>query len=372
MSIADELDAPWLQREKAIARKRAEKEKNEEEALDQRRERQRADSMTQSLERIAKLTGAPAPEAGLERFVAFKDPQAARAQDQERQQADAERRELLERSLEQVRAELGEWTKDSGERLQKLEQTAKSEPDAKQLGTRGWALGRLTATGSTHDLAYALSQMLLEVPPETLGCWVIQAMGLTVDGRCTRQLYAPNARRKLARSYILFRCGRVGRLCEFAGSPSRRLVHGTVRCPQTLIARVCALGGKPWSRATTTRDATESHNAGLYRRVRLPKDVAHESERAGPSGEVVSRYWSEIPNQRRQARASRTSTLANVLGNTSEVRTATVEWVRSIARHACQMAVSALGQTQCKRLQLAWIPGLMEPRLAVATAPPTP
>jgi hypothetical protein len=307
--------------------------------------------MRSSLERASRLRAEAAPFAG------FTEPEAAAAEAAARAQEDAVWREVQEGVLAAVRSELGRWTTDSVRSFQQTApKTVEEERDAKRLGRSGWALARLAMCGAMRDLAYVLERMRLEVGDEVLGNWVIEAMGLQLDGRTARrQLHTLKARRKLVRSYVLWRCGSFGELRDYAGSPSARRVRGVRRCPQRLLARVCAVGGRPWHRSTTTRDANEAHRAGVWRRIRMPQDVAPVAERAGPSGQVVSRYVMELPEWH-PPRAGRRDRLASLRGTLSGGSSPASEWVGWVARHACRLAMSAVDQLRGSALARAAAP----------------
>lgn len=307
--------------------------------------------------------------------IGYKDPHAAaRAARREREQRerDAELEAAEREAARQViREQLGEWTKDSRQRLEQTKpEGATEERDAKRLGPHVWAVARMAACGSLRDLAYAVQQMQALAPMEAVGCWVIEAMGLRVDGTAQRQLHSPKGRRKLVRSFVLWCSGSNTRLRKIAGSPSRRTVRGVLRVPQRLLARIAAIGGKPWHRSTTTRDANEAHAAGLFRRVRLPAAIAHESERCGSSGQVVSRYWMELP---RQPRRSGRSDEPTQLGSFLESRGADADapdafaWVREQAKQALVYAMHAV-KTVRGAVERASVPGLLLP-LQTASPP---
>jgi hypothetical protein len=308
--------------------------------------------MRASLERVSRLR---AEEVA---FACFADPEAAQNAAAARAQEEAAWREVQEGVLAAVRGDLGRWTTDSVRSLeQTAPHTAEEERDAKRLGRRGWAMARLAMCGALRDLAYVLERMRLEVGDEVLGSWVIEATGLQHDGRTARrQLHTLKARRKLVRSYVLWRCGSYGELRDYAGSPSTRRVRGVRRCPQTLLARVCAVGGRPWHRSTTTRDANEAHRSGLWRRIRLPQDVAPEDERAGPSGQVVSRYVMDLPEWRPRSVSRRHGRLQRLGGVLTATSRDTGEWVGWAARHACRLAVTSLEPLRASKLAGAAAP----------------
>lgn len=288
--------------------------------------------------------------------------------ERERQRLDAQHQaDVIARAREAVRLELGEWTREARARADALQPNADHEHRAvRQLGRTVWVMSRLASAGSLNDLAYAVQHMALTMPAEAFGCMVIEAMGLAADGVAVRQLYSTKARRKLVRSYVQWSAGQYTRLREIAGSPSRRIVRGLKRVPQTLLAKLCAVGDRPWSRATTTRDAAESHRAGLWRRVRLPHDLAHASEQCGPSGQVVSRYWMETPRMMRR-KGDRTATLGGVLGRTNAQRQAVHDWAREVAANAIVYAKHAIALVRGGLIQLAYVPELLDP----VRSPPT-
>lgn len=330
---------------------------------------------------IEALQGAQSPEdvrAQLAAAIHYQDPHAAvlaqRRAKEERQRAERDEAARLEAARQIVREQLGEWSKDSRTRLEQLQPEGDRERgDAKRLGQHGWAVARLAATGSPRDLAYAVQQMMMEAPEEVVGCWVVEAMGLNASGVALRQLHSTKGRRKLVRSYVLWRCGDNTRLRQIAGSPSRRTVRGVKRVPQRLLARVAAVGGRPWHRSTTTRDANEAHKAGLFRRVRLPQALVHESERCGPSEQVVSRYWMELPRQpRRTGRSDDPTQLASFLAgcgvDSSNAAPDAYAWVREQAKQALVYAVHAVKTVRRAAAELASVPGLLRP---LQTSPPT-
>lgn len=300
--------------------------------------------------------------------------------ERDRQIADAQRaRDIQHAARETIRGELGRWTNDARDRLAAMEPIEKDDRLlCKRLGRRVWAVGRMASTGSIGDLAYAVQQMAMSTPAEVFGCMVIEAMGLQPDGRALRQLHSSKARRKLVRSWVLWEAGSFGRLREFAGSPSRRIVRGVKRVPQTLLARLCAVGGKPWHRSTTTRDANESHAAGLWRRVRLPKLLAHESEQCGPSGQVVSRYFLEVPrfkrkrNKRERSHVDDSGKLGAVIGvdpwgtTPQAPRHAVHEWAREIASESIVYACHAVALVPRRAAAHAYVPDLLLPLLTHA------
>ncbi|HTU58921.1 MAG TPA: hypothetical protein VMF89_10820 [Polyangiales bacterium] len=336
----DEEEA-WIQRDRerlTVARRVAE-EKAREQREELARAERRSQSMRSSLERATRLMR---QDEALDPFAGFADPDAARAEADAQARKEAQWRDVMEHTLAAVRGTLGQWTPDSEKRFEQTQpETVEEEREAKRLGRRGWALTRLGVCGSLRDLGYVLEQIRLEVGNAVLGCWVVEAMGLRHDGTATRQLHSSKARRKLFRSYVLWRCGSYGALRDFAGSPSTLRVRGVKRCPQRLLARVLAVGSAPWSRATTTRDANEAHAARLWKRTRLPQDVAPAEERAGASGQVVSRYVMHLPSARiAPARADRTTLLAESLGGSPLAASETpMEWV---ARHAVRLAMHAV------------------------------
>jgi hypothetical protein len=346
------VEPDWVVRERERARK-WHLEEREREAREAREQAQRREaSLRESFERMDRLR-----DEGLG-FAGFADPDEAAAAEQARAREDAAWREVQEGVLAAVRGELGRWTTDSVRSLDATAPlTAEEHRDAKRLGRSAWAMARLAMNGALRDLAYVLERMRLEVGDEILGSWVIEAMGLQADGRTAlRQLHALKARRKLVRSYALWRCGSYGELRDYAGSPSTRRVRGVRRCPQTLLARVCAIGGRPWHRSTTTRDANEAHRSGLWRRVRLPQDTAPEEERAGPSGQVVSRYVFDLPEwraPRARRHKTRMESLSATLGGASSDAG---EWVGWVARHACRLAQTTLEQLRSAALARAAAP----------------
>jgi hypothetical protein len=336
-SAAEMAELPeWVLRERERGR-RAGAELAREQREELARAEQRAATMRESLERINKLRREDEDRS----FAGFADPATANSNAEELAREEAEWRAVAAHALAAVRGDLGQWSPDSETRCeQTTPATMEEERDAKRLGRRGWALSRLGTNGGLRDLAYVVEQIRLEVGDAVLGCWVADAMGLARDGRSARrQLHSQKARRKLFRSYVLWRCGSYGPLSDFAGSPSSRRVRGVKRCPQRLLARVLAVGGKPWSRATTTRDASEAHKTGLCRRIRLPADVAPEEERAGASGQVVSRYVFELPSLRLpRRRPDRMVQLAGALSASCSQPEWSAEWV---AQHAVRFAMTS-------------------------------
>jgi hypothetical protein len=314
--------------------------------------------------------------AELAAAIHYQDPHAAaaaaRSAKEERQQAERDEAARRETARQLVREQLGHWTKDSRARLEQIEPEGDREArDAKRIGRHVWAVARLAACGSLRDLAYALEQMMLSTPIEVVGCWIVEAMGLSVAGIALRQLFSSKARRKLVRSYVLWSAGENTRLRQIAGSPSRRTVRGVKRVPQTLLARVAAIGGRPWHRSTTTRDANESHAAGLFRRVRMPASIAHESERCGPSSQVVSRYWMELPRQpRRTGRSDAPTQLGSFLANCGADTSVpdAFAWVREQGKQAIVYALHAIATVRGV-VQRANVPGLLAP-IQTSTSPP--
>lgn len=299
--------------------------------------------------RIAAIVGMPAPlAASLAAHVGTVDPRAAAQHQTEEERAAeedaAEEQRLTELALQDAKAQIGTWSRDSAQRLADLEpKTAEDVRDAKKLTPHGWAVCRLAMGGSLSDLAYAVQQMQLGgVPQEVFGVWVVLAMGMRNDGTALRQLYTAKARRLLVRCYALWCCGMNERLRNVAGSPSMRTVRAVKRLPQTLLARVAAIGGQSWHRSTTTRDAAEAHNAGVWRRVRLPKDKAHVSEHCGASGQVVSRYWAELPRLARSRRDDLPSSITSVVARSGVERSAAHEWACQQARNALRYATRAV------------------------------
>lgn len=306
--------------------------------------------------------------AELKAAIGYKDPHAAaRASRQARALAlEDEKEQARSRELARqvVREQLGDWTKDNQRRLEQMApQTVREGTDAKRLGKRVWAIARQASQGSVADLAYAIQQMQTCAPVEAVGCWVVEAMGLQASGAALRQLHSTKARRKLVRSFVLWMSGENTRLRKVAGSPSRRTVRGVKRVPQNLLARIASVGGKPWHRSTTSRDATESHDAGLFRRVRMRRDLAHESERCGTSGQVVSRYWMELPRQpRRHGRKDLPDQLGAFFQGAG-VANDELAWVREQAKHAIVYAMQTVTTIKHRLAELACIPGMLAPLL---------
>jgi hypothetical protein len=288
-----------------------------------------------------------------------------RAENEARKRRELEQRQQVEATRKVIRDELGEWTKEERKRLEQLKpETEHDQKDAKRLGKTEWAIARQASTGSARDLAYAISQMIARVPIEALGCWIVEAMGMQADGKAIRQLYSPKARRKLVRSFAMWTLGQNMRLRQIAGSPSRRTVRATKRAPQRLFARLAAVGGRMVHRSTTTRDANEAHAAGLYRRVRVPHSLAHPSECCGSSGQVVSRYWMELPRQLRPR--SRMAAPDFQLGAFFEgcgIDEDPLGWVREHAQNAIVYAMRSVTTVRRRLGELVTIPGLLAPLL---------
>jgi hypothetical protein len=323
--------------------------------------------------RIAAIVGMPQPLAStLAAHVGAVDPRrAAREQSEEereaREAADEEQR-LNELAIQEARAQLGTWSRDSAKRLDELQPvTVEDVRDAKKLTKHVWAVCRLAMNGSLGDLAYAVQQMQTGAPLETFGCWVVFAMGLRNDGTALRQLYSVKARRLLVRSYALWSGGMNERLRNVAGSPSLRTVRSVKRLPQTLLARVCALGGRSWHRSTTTRDANEAHIVGVWRRVRLPKEKAHVSEHCGASGQVVSRYWCELPRMARSRRDDLPSSITSVVARSGVERSSAHEWACIQGRNALRFATRSVDILR-RAGDHVTIPDLMHP--LIADSPP--
>lgn len=276
-----------------------------------------------------------------------------RAERQQRARAEAAE---TERNRQLIREKLGSWTKDTAHRFERLQPPAEERALARKVGRDIWAINHMTNNGSGQDLAYALERMRTHAPTEAVGAWVVEAMGL-VGELARRQLYSQKARRKLSRSFSLWVIGEDTRLRQIAGSLSRRAVRGVKRVPQSLLAKLAAVGGKPWSRATTTRDANESHAAGLFRRVRIPHALAHESERCGSSGQVVSRYWMELPRQPRQKRRTDMPTRVGALTGGDDP----LSWVREQGKQAVVYALHAVALVSRRLSELASVPGLLCP-----------
>ena len=337
-AFADE--EAWLLKETEKGRRWAEEERAREEREERARADRREATMRANLDRVNALMR---EEREAQSFAAFADPEAASVDAEAREREEAEWLAIAEHTLVAVRGTLGQWSRDSETRFEQTEPaTVNEEGDAKRLGARGWALSRLGMCGSHRDLGYVVEQIRLEVGDAVLGCWVADAIELHRDGRSARrQLYSTKARRKLFRSYVLWRCGSFGPLRDYAGSPSTLRVRGVRRCPQRLLARVLAVGGVPWSRATTTRDANEAHSSRLWRRIRLPQDVAPAEERAGASGQVVSRYVMHLPVPHLPTkRAAKMVSLAGAMSSSTRTLSETsMEWV---ARHAVRLAMSAV------------------------------
>jgi hypothetical protein len=285
-----------------------------------------------------------------------------RSEQAEREALERDARSARERARQLIREQLGDWTRDSRKRLEQLKpETKGDERDAKRLGQRVWAIARQASMGSSRDLAYALEQMMTCAPIEAVGCWVVEAMGMGENGVALRQLYSPKARRKLVRSFVLWMAGENTRLREIAGSPSRRTIRGVKRVPQNLLARIAAIGGKPWHRSTTTRDANESHAAGLFRRVRMPRELAHESERCGSSKQVVSRYWMELPRQPRKRRRMDPPDALGSFFAGAGVADDPLGWVRDHAKHAIVYAMQAVATVRVRLGELVTVPGMLAP-----------
>jgi hypothetical protein len=307
--------------------------------------------------------------ADLRAAIGYKAPAARAAQiqaereDRKAAELDAARDREVRRQL--VREQLGGWTKDSAKRLDQIKPEMEREiRDAKRLGKHVWAICRMTSQGALHDLAYAIERMATHAPDEAVGCWVVEAMGLNVDGVALRQLHSVKARRKLGRSFMLWMAGENTRLRQIAGSPSRRTVRGVYRVPQKLLARTGAIGDVPWSRSTMTRDANEAHAAGLWHRVRMRRELTHESERCGASGQVVSRYWMELP---RQPRMKRRGDLPDPLGRFFGVAGVTrdpLAWVREQGKQAIVYALHTVATVRRSLTELASVPGMLDPLLS--------
>jgi hypothetical protein len=306
--------------------------------------------------------------ADLKASMGYKDPQAARRASREARELaralETEDARAREAARQLIREQLGTFTKDSKKRLEQTKPTTPREAeDVKLLSRRVWAIARQAAQGSVADLAYAVQQMMTCAPVEVVGCWVVEAMGLQQSGAALRQLHSPKARRKLVRSFVLWMSGKDCRLRQIAGSLSRRTVRGVQRVPQRLLARIASVGDKAWSRATTTRDATESHSAGLFRRVRLPLAQAHISERCGSSGQVVSRYYMELPRQPRLARRTDPpSQLVTFFGGCG-VKHDGLAWVREQAKQAIVYAMRSVDLIPQRLAELVAVPGMLSPLL---------
>lgn len=307
--------------------------------------------------------------AELKAAIGYRQPadQAARVRDEraERQARERAAAAERERARQLIREQLGAWTKDTEQRFERLQPTTASDAASiRRFGREHWAISHMASNGSGQDLAYAIERMRLHAPTEAVGAWVVEAMGLELGPElehehtnviARRQLYTSKARRKLVRSFVLWIGGEETRLRQIAGSPSRRAVRGVKRVPQRLLAKMAAIGGRPWSRATTMRDANESHAAGLWRRVRMPHALAHESERCGASGQVVSRYWMELPRQPRQKRRTDQPTRLGFSGNDA------LAWVREQGKHAVVYALHAVAVATRHVSELASVPGLLSP-----------
>ncbi len=310
--------------------------------------------------------------ADLRAAIGYRAPRAAaaahRADREAAKRLEAEEATRRERARQLIREQLGEWSKDSAKRLAQTKPSGEVEArDAKRLGKHAWAINRMTTCGSQSDLAYACERMTTLAPVEAIGCWIVEAMGLNESGVAVRQLYSPKARRKLARSFALWMCGEDTRLRQVAGSPSRRTVRGVYRAPQAFLARITGMADRPWSRATTTRDANESHAAGLFRRVRLPRSLVHESERCGASKQVVSRYWMELPRQPRQKRRSDLPDQLGAFFSAHGVATDALAWAREQGKQAIVYALHSVATLRRSLVELASVPGMLAPLLR---APP--
>lgn len=290
-----------------------------------------------------------------------------RAEREDRKAAEKEEQRLRELARQRIREQLGSHTQDCARRLEQcVPESAHEIRDAKRLGKLGkhvWAICRLISTGSPRDLAYACARMETLAPVEAVGCWVVEAMGMTSEGVAVRQLHSQKARRKLARSFAQYSAGENTRLRQVAGSPSRRVVRGVYRLPQKLLARITAPGGggRPWSRATTTRDANEAHIAGLWRRVRMRRELTHESERCGASGQVVSRYWMELPRQPRQQRRTDLPHALDSFFSGLGVSNDSLGWVREQGKQAIVYALQCVTTVRRAAAELACVPRLLEP-----------
>lgn len=316
-------------------------------------------------------------------------------------QTAAAERAAAERELQQLQAELGSWSQDEEDELRQMEprtaaehEEASSRFGAGREGAHLYAIARLAQEGSARGLAYALQCMLRVVGlhrPEVIGGWVVNAMGLGHDGRCERQLWTQLARRLLNRQFAIWVQGRYERQCDVAGSRSAKLVRGTRKVTQRWLSGVCRYGAHRWSRRTMARDASYLHRRGAVRRVRLPVDVAPKDERSGPSGQVVSRYFSFVPmagarSERRGAAAALGELASKLAGSGRADLQARLEWVRDVAAHALCFCVGAVPHHtvirtrntpagprevayRARRSADTWpvVPGLMEPD---ATAPP--
>lgn len=290
----------------------------------------------------------------------------------EADQEAAEEISAARRSLNDVRAKLGTWTRDSARRLE--EQTPEDAEQAAardRLGAGTWAVCRLAMTGNQLDLAYALDCMLRMMGGrvEVLGAFVCQAMGLGWDGHCERQLWTCKARRQLVRSFAAFKLSQPQRRKDIEPrSTSDVVVRGLRRCPQKLLAKVCAIGDLVWSRSTTARDASDSHRWGVWKRIRLTVELAPAEERSGPSGQVVSRYSMAAQLHGGAGRGlKQLSAIAAKLtksdgaGSADQIARA---WVREVGEHAIRFACGLVPQLD--RLRFAAFPfvqGLMEPEL---------
>lgn len=307
--------------------------------------------------------------------IGYKSPDARALEHREelahRKAVEREEAKAREQSRQLIREQLGQWTKDARERFKQLQPlNAVERTDVRRLGQHVWAICRQTVCGSLGDLAYAVQQMTTRAPLEAVGCWVVEAMGMTADGVAVRQLYSTKARRKLARSFAQWMAGENMRLRDVAGSPSRRTVRGCRRVPQTLLARITAAGDRPWHRSTTTRDANEAHAAGLWRRVRMRRELAHESERCGSSQQVVSRYWMELPRQPRRPRRTDTPVPLGAFWSGAGLADAIdspLEWVAEHAKHAIVYAMHSVRTARLRLLTRPTVGHLMSP---LVHAPP--
>jgi len=323
------------------------------------------------LERLGHIVGAVDPAAAV---AEAKRLAAVQAQEEAQESAAAERE--LAAAVEQ----LGGFTRDSVKRKSVFEREydALATPDKpaerkaqSKLKRHAWAVCKLVG-GSQQDLAYAVSCMAADYGPAdlaALGALLASATGLRRDGSVTRQLWTPRARRLLQRGYASRMMAMNDKLSNVAGSRSDRPVHALRRVPQRFFGALTRVGNRPWSRSTLTRDATELHNLGLWRRVRLPVEHAPADE-IGPSGQVVSRYWSPRAFEVARFRSKKLHALGDVAGALirapqAMARRSAWAWARDVGRRAVLFAVKAQREARGPYLPPV-VPGLLEPLAAPA------
>ena len=138
-----------------------------------------------------------------------------------------------------------------------------------------------------------------------------------------------------------------------------------------VMVGITMLGVFAYNRLRVEQRGVERANRG----VRLPKLIAHESEQCGPSGQVVSRYWLEVPRfqrkrtARERALVDATGQLGAVLSHASAPRRAVHEWAREIASESIVYAAHAVQLVTRSAAALAHVPELLMPLLSHAPPP---